>query len=95
MGRVLHPTPSSGIYLPSRWVIGPSSSIIQLVNIAKLLQYLYNQKYHTSPGENSSKTEDKTSSEREDVKCEVMRPIPFAADQRTTVFYNPMATFIW
>lgn len=40
---------------------------------------------HTSPGENSSETDDKTSSAREDVKREVMRPIPFAADQRTTV----------
>uniref|UniRef100_A0A2P2K0P0 Tubulin-folding cofactor D n=1 Tax=Rhizophora mucronata TaxID=61149 RepID=A0A2P2K0P0_RHIMU len=38
-----------------------------------------------SPGENSSRTDDNTSSDRENVKREVMRPIPFAADQRTTV----------
>lgn len=55
---------------------------------------MYKQKFHTSPGENSAKTEDKTSSEREDVKSEVMRPIPFPADQRTTVSYNPMPRFI-
>lgn len=59
-----------------------------------VVRNIYKQKYHTSPGENSSRTEDKTSSEREDVKCEVMRPMPFAADQRTTVSYNPMPIFI-
>lgn len=41
----------------------------------------------TSPGENSSNTDDSTSSERTDVSREVTRPIPFAADQRTTVSY--------
>lgn len=43
------------------------------------------QQKYTSPGEKSSSTEDKISSEREDVKHEVIRPTPFAADQRTTV----------
>lgn len=40
---------------------------------------------HTSPGENNSSTEDSTSSARADVKRAVIRPIPFAADHRTTV----------
>lgn len=43
------------------------------------------QRQYTSPEEKSSSTDNKTSSEREDVKHEVMRPTPFAADQRTTV----------
>lgn len=45
---------------------------------------------HTSPGENSSKTDDKTSSESADVRREVTRPKPFAADHRTTVSWGSM-----
>lgn len=40
---------------------------------------------HTSPGENSSSTDDRTSSARLYVKRAAIRPMPFAADQRTTV----------
>lgn len=47
------------------------------------------QYQHTSTGENRSNTDDKTSSESTDVKREVTRPMPFAADQRTTVSYIP------
>lgn len=63
------------------------------MNLTSEITVVKNMYKHTSPGENSSKTEDKISSEREDVKCEVMRPIPLAADQRTTVSYNPKPTF--
>lgn len=39
----------------------------------------------TSRGENNSNTDERTSSERDNVRREVTRPIPLAADQRTTV----------
>uniref|UniRef100_A0A7C9AVF7 Uncharacterized protein n=1 Tax=Opuntia streptacantha TaxID=393608 RepID=A0A7C9AVF7_OPUST len=38
-----------------------------------------------SRAENNSNTDDRTSSARENVRREVTRPIPLAADQRTTV----------
>ena len=42
----------------------------------------------TSPGEKSSSTEDKTSSDSEAVSRAVMRPTPFAADHLTIVSYK-------
>lgn len=39
----------------------------------------------TSHGEKSSNIDDNTSSQRADVRRDAMRPIPFAADHRTTV----------
>lgn len=44
----------------------------------------------TSPGENSSNMDDKTSSESVEVRREVTRPNPFAADHRTTVSWDNM-----
>lgn len=44
--------------------------------------------HQTSPGVNNSNIEDNTSSNRADVKRAVIRPMPLAADQRTTVSYT-------
>lgn len=48
----------------------------------------------TSPGENSSNMDDKTSSESVDVRREVTRPKPLAADHRTTVSWDHMPCHI-